>query len=136
MNISRRPNIKRLRTNNLEMIKVKVTHRNMRKLASLYKEFKWKELKLWYSQCKKNFRFTKRYWRHPNEWIRSFFNTFKKKCGYIYINFWAFYYWDGCSSVYRRRGVLYIKSINKESENLIRYATNNFLYDSLDELPF
>ena len=58
------------------------------------------------------------------------------KSKYIYINFWAFYYWDGYSSVYRRRWVLYIKSINKESENLIRYATNNFTYDSLEELPF
>ena len=129
-----RNHIKTLRRKEYQLIKIKYTHRNMRKLASLYKEFKWSRIKSWYNQFKLRFKHTTRYRRHPNDWIRRNINKGLRNPEYIYVNFWLFDYWKKHMGVASK--TIYVESINQESENLIRYAVNKIKLWSIDDLPF
>lgn len=133
MSILRNP-IRTLRRKEYQLIKIKFTHRNMRKLAALYKEFKWSRIKSWYNQFRLRFKHTTRYWKHPNDFRTRNINKRLINPEYIYVNFWLFDYWEKHIGAAAR--TMYIESLNQESENLIRYVVSKVKLWSIDDLPF
>lgn len=109
------------------LLKVKVTHRNMRKLAAIYKEFKWRNIFGWYKNCKMRFRYSTRYRKHPNSsmWRSKTYNM--KNGKYIYMMTTTYSYNNQRSP---HAKLLLIKHINKENEQLIRYSVQNFYKES------
>lgn len=123
-----------LKNKEYHLLKVKVTHRNMRKLAALYKEFEWKQVYWWFKPCKMRFRYSTRYRKHPNGagwWIKC---NHMKDGKYIFIMTSTYSYTNQRSP---RARMLLIKHINKENEQLIRYSVQRFFRGCCkDELPF
>ena len=116
------------------LLKIKITHRNMRKLADLYKQYKWRQVYGWYKNTKMRFRYSTRYRKHPNSagwWVPS---SHMKDSKYIYVMSWTYTYTNQRRPHAR---TLLIKRIDKENIRLIKYAVCRFFRGSPEvNFPF
>ena len=121
-----------LRQKEYACIKVKITHRNMRKLAAMYKEVRKLEPASGMFVDRMRLRYSLKYWKFPNRfgWYKRKYNEKK----YVYVTPAWYSYW----MLYAGRNTIYIKSINKSNEYLIRYSIHRMYrkYRWENDLPF
>lgn len=109
-------------SNEYHYLKIKITHRNIRKLVKIYKEYKTNNLSI---RMYKLWLLTK-YWKHPYKkldkykWASFVWNKYPlKKLEYIYLMMWCCTYNRPRNS---KRWMKIIKNISKDNEVLVRYA--------------